>query len=382
MGKYNFNDIVNRRNAYSYKWNTRENDIPMFVADMDYHVFPLIKEEIQKRSEIDSYGYIYTPKEYFEAYQGWLDRHHHVKVDTSWMLYSTGVVAALCSIMRHVIPEHSGIIMFTPIYHTFHRVIKGYDHQVVSCELLKEDNNYVIDYEKLESLLKDDNNKVFLLCNPHNPIGRIWTKEELKRLLDLCNKYHKLFISDEIHIDIVDPGYECTSILSLDNNVITLLSASKAFNLAGLKSACVIVKDEEFRNKIKDGMMIDNVGSPNYFAPVATITAYKYGDDWLDELNEYLSINKEYVKNFIEKEIPHVKYIHGHGTYLLWLDISYYDKDSERFSKRLKEEAGIIVNEGKIFGDGGEGHIRVNIASSLDKVKEACNRLKLFFHKY
>ena len=382
MGKFNFDDIANRRNSYSYKWNIKENDIPMFVADMDYHVFPLIKEEIQKRSEIDSYGYIYTPKEYFEAYQGWLDRHHHVKVDTSWMVYSTGVIAALCSIMKHVIPEHSGIILLTPVYHTFSRVIEGYGHKVVSCKLRKVDVCYYIDFEKLESLLKDDSNKVFLLCNPHNPIGRIWTKDELKRLLDLCNKYHKLFISDEIHIDIVDPGYECTSMLSLDNNVITLLSASKAFNLAGLKSACVIVKNEELRNKIKDGMMIDNVGAPNYFAPIATIAAYNHGDEWLAELNEYLSTNKEYMKNFVEKEIPLVKIIHGHGTYLIWLDISYYDKDSTRFANRLREEAGIIVNEGKIYGDGGEGHIRVNIATSLSNIKEACNRLKLFFHKY
>ena len=381
MSKYNFDNIVNRYKTHSVKWDVRDNELPMWVADMDYHVLPEIKQAIIDRTNVDAYGYVECPQEYYLAYQSWWNRHHHVKLDTSWMMFVTGVLAGLDSIFKHHVKPRSGVIILTPVYHAFFNCIKNNDLECVPCELIYKDHQYDVNYEELEELLKQDNNKTLLLCNPHNPIGRIWSKEELTKIVDLCDKYNVLIISDEIHCDIVEPGYEYTSIFSVTDKHIALLSPTKVFNLAGIQTACVVIKDKALHDKIQEGLWKDDVGEPNYLSPFACIAAYTYGDTWVKELNEYIFNNKKYVINYLKDNLPELYPIDIKATYLMWIDVSKVNPDSELFVKDLRDKTGLFVSKGKQFGKGGEGFIRMNIATSLDNVKDACERLKKYIKK-
>ena len=378
MGKYDFDQLCDRRNSCSYKWNIKDNELPMFVADMDFHSLPEIKDALRHRVEVDSYGYCFNPEEYFQAYSSWWKRRHNVDIDVNNMTFATSVITGLKSILRHLVHEKSNIVLQLPIYHTFLHVIPDLGHNVVNSPLKYDGKTYEIDYQNLEELLKDARNNVFLLCNPHNPTGRLYSLEELKKISDLCHKYGTLLISDEIHCDIVDPEYEFHSMLEVDNDAITLLSASKVFNIAGLKSACIVCKNKEMHELINKYTMLDDVGSPNYFSPFATIAAFTYGDEWVDELNIYLSRNKEYVREFVKKELPNVKVVHGHGTYLLWIDVSYYTNDSTSFVNDMRDKVGLIVNDGCNFGEGGNGFFRMNVGTSYQNVIDGCNRLKRY----
>lgn len=381
MSKYNFNEIVNRLNSGSFKWDVKENELPMWVADMDFHVLPEIKEEIKKRIEIDAYGYSACPKEYFESYKNWYLKHHDLELKTEWMTFSTGVVASIDSMLRHIVKPGSGVVILSPVYHVFYNCIRNNGLKVVECPLIFSNDNYSIDFGYLKILLEDKNNQTLLLCNPHNPVGRLWSKEELKLIDDLCRNTNTLLISDEIHCDIVEPGMDYNSILSVTDDAVVLLSPTKTFNIAGIQTSVVVSPNQTLLKQIEDGLGKDDVGEPNYIASYATIAAYTYGEQWVKELNEYIFENKKYLVEFINKNIPDVKVIDNKATYLLWLDISHYSRNSEVFVKELRKETGLFVSPGKQFGSGGEGFIRINIATSLANVKDACDRLKKFLRK-
>ena len=234
---------------------------------------------------------------------------------------------------------------------------------------------YCVDFDGLEALLKDSTNLVLLLCNPHNPVGRIWSEEELKRIVELCHKYHVLIISDEIHCDITEPGHQYNSILKYSDDAIALLAPSKAFNLAGLKSSVVVTRNKSLLKEIRNGLGKDDLGEPNYFACDATIAAFDKGDQWIDELNQYLLNNKKYIQDYLKKNLPDIHLVDIKATYLLWLDVSKYTSDSESFAKELRKKTGLFLSNGKQFGQGGESFLRMNIATSLDNVKDACERL-------
>ena len=378
MSKYNFDEIVNRAHSGSYKWDVKANELPMWVADMDFHVLPEIKEAIIYRANIDAYGYSECPKEYFISYKDWFHRNHNLELDTKWMVFSLGVVASIDSILKHLVPKGSGVVVQTPVYHVFFHCIDNNGLKIKENELLYKDGGYEIDFDNLESLLKEENNKAMILCNPHNPIGRIWSKEELSKISALCDKYNVLLISDEIHCDITEPGLSYNSIYSVTKNAIMLVSPTKAFNIAGLHTSIAIVADDELREKITKGFGQDDIGEPNYIAPYATIAAFNYGDTWNKEMREYVYSNKRYVEDFISKELPELKVIDMKATYLLWIDVSKYTNDSEKFALDLRNKTGLFVSNGKQFGKGGEGFIRVNLATSLENVKDACLRLRKY----
>ena len=383
MGKYDFDQLVNRKDSYSVKWNDKKDNIlPMWVADMDFHVLPDIKECIQKTSEVDAYGYIEVPEEYFSAYQSWWKKQHDIDISVTNMTFSTGVLASIDSILKHLLPPHSKVLVQKPVYHVFFSCIKNNGHEVVNNPLVFSNNEYSIDFNLLEKQLKDGEIEAFLLCNPHNPVGRIWSGEELKTIADLCEKYHVLLISDEIHGDIVEPGYRYNSILKYSNHAIALLAPTKIFNIAAIQSSVVATFDKELLNKISIGLGQDDLGEANYFAPDVTIAAFNKGEQWVKELNEYLYKNKLFIKEYIEEHLPQLSLVDNHATYLLWLDISHYSHDSEAFAKALKEETGLWVSQGKQFGEGGESFLRINIATSLKNVKDACSRLKTFINKH
>ena len=382
MSKYSFDEIVNRRNTNSAKWDVKGNELPMWVADMDFHVLPEIKSAIDKRNNVDAFGYIECPKEYFDAVAQWWNKYHHINVQPSQLAFCTGVVAGIDSIFKHLVPKGSNVVVQTPVYHIFFHCIKNNGLEELDNQLLYKNDNYKINFAELEEHLKLDNTKALLLCNPHNPVGRIWTKEELKRIADLCEKYNVLLISDEIHADITEPGYEFNSILTVTDNAIVLSAPTKTFNIAAIQSAFVICKDNELLERIKEGLGQDDIGEPNYFAPFAAIAAYTYGNQWVKEMRKYVFNNKKYISAFINKELPELKLIDNKATYLLWLDISHYSHDSEKFANELRDKTGLFVSNGKQFGKGGESFLRINAATSLANVKDACNRLKSFIKDY
>ena len=378
MKRYNFDQIVDRKGTDSYKWDVQDNELPMWVADMDFAVLPEVVTAIKERLEIPAFGYCGVPKEYYEAYCSWWKRNHHVDLTIDDMTFSSGVVASIDSIFKHIVPKGSGVIIQTPVYHVFEHCIKNNGLKTINNQLLYDGRNYHIDFDNLEQLMKDENNKLFLLCNPHNPVGRIWSEEELKKIVSLCEKYDVLLLSDEIHCDIAEPGYEYNSILKYSDKAIALFAPSKVFNLASLHCSCVVSKDHDLLKRIEEGLGQDDLGEPNYFGPYGSIAAFNHGDEWVKEMNEYVFYNKRYINYFLQRELPKLHLVDNKATYLLWLDISAYTNDSEEFAKRLREETGLFVSNGKQFGKGGETFLRINVATSLDNVKDACNRLKKF----
>lgn len=381
MNKYNFDETVNRFNSGSYKWDVKENELPMWIADMDFHVLSDIKEAIIKRLDCDAYGYAECPKEYFESYKNWGKRNHSVELDTKWMVFALGVVASIDSILKHLVPQGSGVILQSPVYHVFYHCVENNHLKVVENKLIKKDEEYEIDFASLEEQLKDENNKAMILCNPHNPIGRIWSKEELNKIANLCEKYGVLLISDEIHCDITEPGLIYNPIYSVSKNAIMLVAPTKAFNLAGIQSSIAICANDELREKMAQGFSKDDIGEPNYIACYATIAAFNKGDEWNKEMREYIYNNKKYVEEFIKKELPELKVSNMKATYLMWIDITKVCNDSEAFVNELRKETGLFLSNGKQFGTGGEGHVRMNVATSLKNVKDACERLKKFIRK-
>ena len=376
--KYIFDKTSNRKNTHSCKWDAFDGDLPMWVADMDFMVLPEIQKAIEERNNIGAFGYTLVPDEYYQSYKLWWKKHHDVDLDTKDMIFCIGVIAGLDSILKHLVPSGSGVIIQTPVYHVFGHCILNNNLKVVENPLIYENHEYRIDFDNLEKLLKEENNKVFLLCNPHNPVGIIWSKDDLSRIAELCLKYDVLLISDEIHCDITKPGCSYNSIFSVTNNAIALLSPSKAFNIAGVQAACIVCPNKYKYEVISKGVGMDDVGEPNFFSPFAAIAAYTYGDEWIKEMNEYIFENKKYIDEFIKRELPKAHLIDNDATYLLWLDLSSYVKDITAFTEKLRKETGLILSPGKQFGENGEGFVRINIATKKANVIDACSRLLNF----
>ena len=375
---YNFDLLSNRRNTNSLKWDVKENELPMWVADMDFLVFPEITKAIIEAANIGSYGYSYPTQSFFNAYHRWWLTRHDIDISTNDMVYVSGVVSSLDSLIRNLTNEKDGVLLLSPIYSGFYSVIRNNNRTLVTSNLIYQNDDWLIDYEDVENKIKENNVKATIFCNPHNPTGKIWSLEEIKKIYEICKRHNVIFISDEIHCDIVDPGYKYVPALKVSDNIITCLAPSKVFNLAGLQSAVCVIKDQKVRELMQAAFYHDDVGEPNFFVEPATIAAYTYGMDYVDALNQYLLINKNYVKEFLNKELPHIKYASSHATYLLWLDISYYQIPSDEFAKRLRKETGLFIYDGLHYGSNGKYYLRINVATSLTNVKEAMERLKKF----
>ena len=373
--KYDFNKISERRNTHSDKWAVKENELPMWVADMDFVTMPEIQEAVINAAKDGSYGYSFCTDEFFKAYQYWWKSRHDIDIDYKNMVFVSGVVSALDSLVRTLTNENDNVMILSPVYNNFFTVVTSNKRNLVISNLIYKNDDFFIDYEDVEEKIKNNNVKLFIFCNPHNPIGKIWKKEEIEKLYHILNKYHVQMISDEIHCDIVEPGCKYVPALSISKDIIVCIAPSKVFNLAGLQSAVTVVNNPELKEKIQKAFYHDDIGEPNYFAVPATIAAYTKGSTYVDELNQYLLSNKEYVKEFLNKNLPNVKLVSGQATYLLWLDISHYGIPSDLFAKELREETGLYINDGLHYGPNGGDFIRVNIATNLDNVKDGMNRL-------
>lgn len=381
--KYDFSKVVDRRNVNSVKWGDKHsNELEMWIADMDFEVLPEIKEAIKRKAEVDAYGYYYPTDEYFNSYIEWGKKEHSLTLKKEWMLFSHGVVASIDSIFKHLGKPNDEVVMITPIYNVFFNCIKNNNLKLQACGFIYENGEYIIDWKKLESLFKRVSVKFFLLCNPHNPSGTIFTKEELHRFAKLASDNNVLIISDDIHCDITVPEKKYVPVLEAapeyKDNVIMLISPTKAFNLAGLQTSVVVVPNKELRNTIDNGICADDIGDPNAFAVESTIAAFKYGDEYNKELRDYVFSNKEYVKKFFKENLPQLHVVGGDATYLMWVEISAYSNDSNKFVEELKTKTGLHVASGAIYGEEGKAFVRINVATSLDNVKDCCNRLKAF----
>lgn len=379
--KYNFDKISQRRNTSSEKWNVKENELPMWVADMDFMVMPEMQDAIKKAATDMSYGYSYPTDEFFLAFQNWWKRRHHLFIDTKSMIYVTGVVAALDSLVRALTKENESVLILSPVYNNFFTVVESNNRKLVVSDLIYQNDDFEIDYQDVEEKIIKNNVKLFIFCNPHNPIGRIWKKEDIEKLYQITAKYHVQMISDEIHCDLVEPGEQYVPALSVADDIITCISPSKVFNTAGLHAALTVVNDPKKREIVSKAFYHDDIGEPNYFCIPAIIAAYTYGDEYVDQLNAYILKNKQYVANFLKEKLPHIKLVSGKATYLLFLDISYYQMPSDIFAKKLREETGLYVNDGLHYGKNGGAFIRVNVATSLENVKDGLSRLEKFVER-
>ena len=376
--KYNFDLTTNRRGINSIKWDVKENELPMWVADMDFKVLPEIKEAIIEAANKEGYGYSYPSEKLFKAYQTWWKKRHDIDIALNEMVYVSGVVSALDSLIRLLTKENDSVLLLSPCYNGFYSVVNNNKRKLITSNLIHQDDDFIIDYQDVEDKIIKNKIQALIFCNPHNPVGKPWLKQEIKTIYDICQRHHVHFISDEIHADIIEPDAVFNSALSVADDIIVCTSPSKIFNLAGLQSAMVFIKDQNIRQKAQEAFYHDDIGEPNYFVEPATIAAYTYGEQYVDELNAYIAKNKEYVDDYLKNNLPHLKVVSGKATYLLWIDISHYQIPSDVFAEELRKETGLYVSNGLAYGKNGLDFIRINVATSLVNVKDAMSRLSTY----
>ena len=380
--KFNFDEPVNRHDTNSYKWDSldMENVIPLWVADMDFKTAPCIIETLRKRVEHGIFGYTRVPDKYYEATINWFSRRHNWQINASDIIYTSGVVPAISAIIKALTQPGDHVIVQTPVYNCFFSSIKNNGCIVSENVLVNEGNTFYIDFEDLEEKASDPKAKVMLLCNPHNPSGRVWTYNELSQNYDICKKNNVIVGSDEIHCELVYPPFVYIPFCSLSDeaaaNSVACISPSKSFNIAGLQIANIVCKDEEMRKKIDKAININEVCDVNPFGVLATISAYNEGEPWLTELIDYLQRNYEYLVDFFQNELPDFPVTKLEGTYLVWVDCRKMGISSGELEEKLIREAGVWLNPGSMYGDAGEGFMRINIACPRARLAEGLSRLK------
>ena len=380
---YDFDEVIDRRNTGSLKWDVAENELPMWVADMDFKTAPEIADAILKRVKHGVFGYSVTGEGWSEAIINWWKKRHALQIKSEWLIFCTGIVPAISSIVRKLTTPNENVLVQTPVYNIFFNSIVNNGCRPVENELIYKNGEYSVDFDDLEKKLSDPQTTLMILCNPHNPIGKIWDKETLERIGELCFKHHVTVIADEIHCDLTDPGEEYTPFASVSekcrNNSITCIAPTKAFNIAGLQTAAVFVPDENLRHKVNRGLNTDEVAEPNVFAALAAEAAFKYGEKWLDELRVYLYENKKIVADYLSENLPEIKLVPSKATYLLWLDCSGLAGKNEDLAREIRKKTGLYLSSGGAYRGNGGKFLRMNIACPKEVLKDGLERLKRAF---
>ena len=357
--KYDFDEVIDRRGTNSLKWDIGENEIPMWVADMDFRTAPCIINAIKERADHGVFGYSIIPDEWYSAYIDWWKTRHGVSFSKEELIFSTGVVPTISSCVRKLTTAGENVLLMPPVYYIFYNSIKNNGRNVQECPLEYSDGSYSINWERLESCLADPQTSLMLLCNPHNPIGKIWDKET--------------------HCDMTDPGRSYNPFISVSDkcaeNSVICISPTKTFNLAGLQTSAVAVRNTRLRHKVWRALNTDEAAEPNAFAVQAAAAAFRQGGEWLDELREYLYGNKKTVSAFLKTELPEIRLIPSEATYLLWLDCSALGMKSAELQERLRKDVGLYLSSGEIYGNG-EYFMRMNIACPKSVLNEGLGRFK------
>lgn len=383
--KYDFDKIISRRGTNSYKWDSMpegKDILPLWVADMDFCTAPAITEALARRMNHGIFGYVRVPDEYYTAVIRWFERRHKWTVSKEWMIYTSGVVPAISAVIKALTEPGDSVVVQTPVYNCFFSSIRNNGCNIVTNPLKYEDGTYHIDFDDLERKVKNLGVKLMLLCNPHNPAGRVWTREELCRIGEICIQNNVKVISDEIHCELVYPGHTYTPYASLGEeylwNSVTCVSPSKSFNIAGLQIANIIARDETIRKRIDRAININEVCDVNPFGIEATIAAYNEGEDWLLELLDYLKANYDYMYEFFHAYLPQIPVTKLEGTYLVWTDCRAFHLPSDTLQTSLLETTGLWLNSGTMYGAEGEGFLRWNIACPRLVLQDALKRFKVF----
>ncbi|HHW60813.1 MAG TPA: pyridoxal phosphate-dependent aminotransferase [Syntrophomonadaceae bacterium] len=383
MQEYDFDTIIERRHTGSAKWDgvhcTRENGrIPMWVADMDFLCPPEITRALMKRAEHGIYGYAICDESYYEVIVNWMQKRHGWKIEKDWICTSPGIVTALDMLLRTYTEPGDKVVIQPPVYYPFFSVVANNKCELLENPLLLDEGKYRIDFEDLEEKFKSGT-KIFLFCSPHNPVGRVWTREELVRLGALCLEYDVLVIADEIHSDLIFPGltHHVFADLSEDlaRQTIVCNAPSKTFNLAGLQASNIIISNPDLRKRYNRTMRNSGLGLLNVFAIEGLKAAYTFGEPWLDELLVYLKANYDFLQTFIEEKTPQLILTEAEGTYLAWIDFRNLILDDAAVEQQLKNEADLILERGSLFGTGGQGFQRLNFACPRVLLSAGLNRL-------
>lgn len=396
MERYDFDKPVNRRgtNCVKYDEMPTRDTVALWVADMDFETAPVVRQALMERMQHGCYGYTFVPESYYQAAIDWFSRRHGWQMDRSWFIYTSGVVPAISAIIKGVIGEQKGralimpndaynphgsvkILVQTPVYNCFFSNIANNGCEVVENQLVYTDGRYAVDWTDMEEKLSDENVKIFLLCNPHNPAGRVWTKEELVRMGELCKKHGVFVIADEIHCEFTNHCRYTPFASVSDAPCAVCLSPSKAFNIAGLQIANIIIPDEAVRQKVDRAINVNEVCDVNPFGVIALQAAYTpEGEEWLCQLNDYIYANYDYACQYFSQHFPQAVVTQLEGTYLMWVDISAYGMPSDQLAERLLNEADVCVNAGTMYGEeAGKNFIRINLATQRARLAEGFRRM-------
>ena len=378
---FEFDSINERKNTNSYKWDSLEKDdiIPLWVADMDFKTAPCIIEALKKRVEHGIFGYTRVPDEYYEATIEWFSSRHGLKIKKEEIIYTSGVVPAISATIKALTKPGDNVLVQTPVYNCFFSSIRNNGCNISENHLIYENNTYQIDFEDFERKASDPKTKLFLLCNPHNPTGRVWTREELTRLGDICLKHNVIIVSDEIHCEIVFKPHKYVPFASISDtyhqNSVTCCSPSKAFNIAGLQIANIFAENKDIRQAIDKAININEVCDVNPFGVIALIEAYTNGKEWLSQMIEYVYNNYLFIKEIIDKKLPGFSLATMQGTYLAWLDCSILNIPSEKIVNHLMNNHKVYVNSGELYHDPSDRFIRINLATPRKLLEEGMNRI-------
>ena len=379
--KYNFDEIIERKGTGCVKWdeNPDKDVIPLWVADMDFAVAPAIQEAISQRAQHPVFGYTHVQDDYYNAVISWFDRRHHWSISREHILYTTGVVPAMSVAIKALTMPGEKVLILSPDYNCFFSSVKNNGCEVAECVLrfCRSNNRFEVDWDDFEQQCADEKCTVFLLCNPHNPTGRVWSHEELEHMRDICHQYHVRIVSDEIHCELIMPGHTFVPMGTVDTEAVILNSPSKSFNIAGLMMANIICQDAGTRRRLERAININEVCDVNPFAPEAVKAAYNESEGWIDALNVYLWDNYTVLCDFVAQHLPHWHVMPLEGTYLVWVDVSRCSTHVATYCDRILREAHVWLNPGTMYGpQSGEGFIRINIACPRSLLIEALERIK------
>ncbi len=383
--KYNFDELIDRKGTGTMKWDKlgkqfgSDDLLPLWVADMDFRAPQPVIDAIVSRARHGIFGYTRIKDSYYESIISWYRRRYKWDLNREWFVFTPGVVPAIILVIRALTRPGDGVIVQSPVYYPFYESVELNGRHIINNPLKLVKGRYEMDFEDLERKTKDPRARLLILCNPHNPVGRVWNRDELKKLGEICNRNGVTVIADEIHSDLRYPDIPFTNYASISDefaqNSITCTAASKTFNLAGLQISNIIIPNRMLRQKYENIVDSAKAVRPNSFAADAVEAAYNYGEEWLEELLEYLKGNLEYMKQFFSENVPEVKVIEPEGTYLVWLDFRTIEPDSKKLEKMMLGDAKVALDEGYIFREGGEGFERINIACPRKTLNKALKQI-------